>query len=60
MFSGLVPPKKKKLFRFAEMWLSNPECSEIFQAVWNRGGVEFEEGILHRVDKCGRDFKLVE
>ena len=34
------------------MWLSNLGCSEIVRAVWNRGGTEFEEGILHRVEKC--------
>ena len=37
------------------MWLSNLGCSEIVRDVWNRGGAESEEGILHRVEKCGRD-----
>ena len=55
VFSGLDPPRRKKLFRFEEMWLSNSRCSEIVRAVWNRGGTESEEGILHRVEKCGKD-----
>ena len=33
VFSGLDPPRRKKLFRFEEMWLSNPGCSEIVQVV---------------------------
>ncbi|XP_075645469.1 uncharacterized protein LOC142616517 [Castanea sativa] len=55
VFSGLDPPKRKKLFRFEEMWLSNPGCYEIVQAVWNRCETEHVEGILGRVEKCGRD-----
>ena len=56
MFSGLDHPRRKKLFRFEEMWLSNLGCSEIVEAVWERGVSEYGEGILHRVEKCGKDF----
>ncbi|KAL0004830.1 hypothetical protein SO802_012391 [Lithocarpus litseifolius] len=37
------------------MWLSNPGCSEIVQAIWDGGGSMLEEGILHRVEKCGKE-----
>jgi len=55
VFSGLDPPRRKKLFRFEEMWLSNPRCSKIVQAVWDRSVSKSEEGILHRVEKCSKD-----
>ena len=55
MFLGLDPPKRKKLFWFEEMWLLNPGCFEIVQAVWNRCETEPVEGILCGVEKCGRD-----
>ena len=55
VYSRLDPPRRKKLFRFEEMWLSNLGCKEIVQDVWNGSGTESEEGILRRVEKCGRD-----
>ena len=55
MFSGLDPPKRKKVFRFEEMWLLNLGCSKIVEAMWNRCETESMEGILSRVEKCGRD-----
>ena len=56
IFLGLDPPKRKKVFWFEEMWLPNPGCSEIVEAVWHSFGVtESNEGILHKVEKCGRD-----
>ena len=56
IFSGLDPPKRKKLFRFEKMWLSNPNCSEIVEVVWHSSGVtDFDERILQRIEKCGRD-----
>ena len=56
IFLGLDPPKRKKPFRFKEMWLSNPSCEEVVQAAWYCfGGVEFEGDVLKKVEKCGRD-----
>ena len=56
IFSSLDPPKRKKLFRFEKMWLSNPSCSEIVEVVWHSSGVtDFDERILQRIEKCGRD-----
>ena len=38
------------------MWLSNPGCNEIIEAVWHSFTItESSEGILQRVEKCGRD-----
>ena len=28
-------PTRKKIFRFKEMWLSNPTCEETVQATWS-------------------------
>ena len=36
------------------MWLSNPGCSKIVEAVWERGFSESGKGILHKVEKCGK------
>ena len=56
IFLGLDPHKRKRLFRFEEMWLSNPGCNEIVEAMWHNSSVtESNEGILQRVEKCGRD-----
>ena len=55
VFSGLDPPKRKKVFWFEEMWLSNPGCFDTVQVVWNRCETELVGGILGRVEKCGRD-----
>ena len=35
--------------------MSNPGCSDIVEAVWNRCDNESLEGIVGRVEKCGRD-----
>ena len=56
IFSGLEPHNRKKPFRFEEMWLSNPGCNDIVEAVWHNSSTsESSVGILHRVEKCGRD-----
>ena len=44
VFSDLDHPRRKKLFRFEEMWLSNLGCSEIVEAVWERGFLNMGKG----------------
>ncbi|XP_030969970.1 uncharacterized protein LOC115990264 [Quercus lobata] len=34
VFSGLEHPRRKKPFRFEEMWLSNTSCEEVVKAAW--------------------------
>ena len=34
---GLEKPCRKKCFRFEEMWLSEPSCSETVEATWEIG-----------------------
>ena len=49
-------PTRKKLFRFEEMWLSNPTCEEIVQEAWNSMvGSDLDSTILSKVEKCGKD-----
>ncbi|XP_023891996.2 uncharacterized protein LOC112003995 [Quercus suber] len=56
IFSGLDPHNRKKPFCFEEMWLSNPGCNEIVEVVWHSSSTTgSSEGILQRVEKCGRD-----
>ena len=33
--SGLLEPKRKRCFKFEEMWLSDPSCGETVKEVWN-------------------------
>ncbi|XP_075636519.1 uncharacterized protein LOC142608713 [Castanea sativa] len=54
--SDLDFPKRKKLFRFEEMWLSNRECEEVVFSAWNSGGGQRLGGdVLAKVEKCGKE-----
>ena len=33
--SGMPDPRKKRCFKFEEMWLSDPSCGETVEEVWN-------------------------
>ena len=33
--SRLLEPRRKRCFRFEEMWLLNPSCGETVEEVWN-------------------------
>ncbi|KAL0006672.1 hypothetical protein SO802_008174 [Lithocarpus litseifolius] len=56
VLSDLVVPKRKKLFRFEEMWLSNGGCEEVVFSAW-KSGSRSEDGDdkLAKVEKCGKD-----
>ena len=32
---GMPEPRKKRCFRFEEMWLSDPTCGEMVEEVWS-------------------------
>ena len=56
VFSGLELPPRNKIFRFEEMWLSNPSCEEVVQAAWrNTDEAEGERNVLAKIKKCGKD-----
>uniref|UniRef100_A0A803MDT7 Endonuclease/exonuclease/phosphatase domain-containing protein n=1 Tax=Chenopodium quinoa TaxID=63459 RepID=A0A803MDT7_CHEQI len=38
MKEAFATPKKKRLYRFEEMWLRNVKCAEIIANVWEGGG----------------------
>ena len=49
-------PKRKKLFRSKEMWLSNGGCEEVVFSSWNSGGeLGFGGDVLAKVEKYGKD-----
>ena len=51
--SGLPEPKKKRCFRFEEMWLSDPSCGETVEEVWcNTRDLNPSLAILKKVAKC--------
>ncbi|XP_075675032.1 uncharacterized protein LOC142644270 [Castanea sativa] len=54
--SGLIPPTRKKNFRFEQMWLSNSSYEEVVVSAWSSGGeVGVEGDILRKIDKCGKE-----
>ncbi|XP_050259980.1 uncharacterized protein LOC126705069 [Quercus robur] len=56
VFSGLEHPRRKKPFRFEEMWLSNTSCEEVVKAAWYcTSGAEDGREVLNKVEKCGKD-----
>ena len=56
IFSGLEHPRRKKPFRFEEMWLSNTSCEEVVKAAWYcTRGTEDGREVLNKVEKCGKD-----
>ncbi|KAK9997075.1 hypothetical protein SO802_021761 [Lithocarpus litseifolius] len=56
VLSDLDLPKRKKLFHFEEMWLSNRGCEEVVFSAWNNGGaLGFGGDVLAKVEKCGKD-----
>ena len=53
--SGIDAPRQKKKFRFEEMWLSNRECEDVIFSAWHSGdGLRFEDDVLKKIDKCGK------
>lgn len=48
--------RRKKLFRFEEMWLADKGCGEVVEGVWlsNIGGTENTQ-VLRKIDSCGRE-----
>ena len=46
--------RKKKVFRFEEMWLSDKGCAEIVEAVWLSRDFEHSRfGVMDKIEKCG-------
>ena len=53
---GLIPPIRKKLFHFEQMWLSNPSCEEVVCSTWDsRSGIGTEGDIFCKVERCGKE-----
>ncbi|XP_075663185.1 uncharacterized protein LOC142632713 [Castanea sativa] len=54
--SRLDPLLYKKLFWFEEMWLSNSNCEEVVQLVWNStDDSDLGRAALEKMSRCGRD-----
>ena len=54
--SDLDFQKKKKVFRFEEMWLAEKGCGELVEGIWqvNYDVVE-EKKVLRKLDTCSRE-----
>ena len=47
-----------KPFRFEEMWLSNPGCSNVVEAVWSSyGSIDPAIKVMKKIEKCGKELK---
>lgn len=54
--SRLLEPRRKRCFRFEEMWLSDPTCGEVVEEVWSSTR-ELNPciAILEKVAKCEKE-----
>ena len=56
--SGLPNPRRKRCFRFEEMWLSDPSCGEMVEEVWcNTRDQNPSTAILKKVARCEKELK---
>ena len=54
--SGLPELRRKRCFRFEEMWLSDPSCGETVEEVWNSTReLNPSLAILEKVAKCEKE-----
>ena len=54
--SGLPKPRRKRCFRFEEMWLSDPTCGETIEEVWSSTWEPNPRiAILKKWTKCEQD-----
>ena len=54
--TGLELDRKKKIFRFKEMWLSNKGYSNIVEAVWLSHDFDhINDRVLKKIEKCGTE-----
>ena len=54
--SGLPSPRRKRCFRFEEMWLSDPSCGEMVEEVWcNTRDQNPSTTILKKVVRCEKE-----
>ncbi|KAL0006905.1 hypothetical protein SO802_008407 [Lithocarpus litseifolius] len=53
---GLEQPHTIKPFRFEEMWLSDPGCANIVEAMWSpRSTADPSEEVMQKIDKSDND-----
>ena len=46
--------RKKKIFRFEKMWLSDKGCAETVEAMWlSRDFEQSNSRVLKKIEKCG-------
>ncbi|KAK9988593.1 hypothetical protein SO802_028832 [Lithocarpus litseifolius] len=57
VYSGMDPPRRKKLFQFEEMWLSNPGCKEIVQAVEEEAVLSGDNSSVRQLKKEIEDWR---
>lgn len=58
MPSSRSTKRKKKQFKFEDMWLSSPECENVVKEAWsNSMGMWNADDILIKIKKCGEDLQ---
>ncbi|XP_023908712.1 uncharacterized protein LOC112020382 [Quercus suber] len=56
--NGLEVVRSTKPFRFEEIWLSNPGCSNVVEAVWpSYGSTDPVIKVMKKTEKCGKELK---
>ena len=56
---GLDVVVSTKPFRFKEMWLFDPGCSRVVEAVWSSNDmVDPSTKVMRKVEKCGKELKM--
>lgn len=52
--TGFEMDKKKKIFRFEEMWLSDKGCTETVEVVWFSHDFDHLDSLVtKKIEKCG-------
>ena len=45
-------------FRFKEMWLSDPSCSNVVEAIWpSSDNADLLVKIMRKIERCGKELK---
>lgn len=58
VLDGLVVARATNPFRFKEMWLSNPGCFDVVEAVWSSNdNADLLVKIMRKIERCGKELK---
>ena len=53
---GLEQPCMVKPFKFKEMWLADPSCANIIEAVWSPRSIEYPSvGVMRKIERSSKE-----